>query len=406
MTAQIGTDGLDLFGEPRPELLAGVVRVQPEPGGEWVNIEDRPDRPGFRSTQRLWIADVADGVAVATWPAELAPQARYLYGGGLGSGLVAAAIERGWTVEPSPHIAYRTSPPGRRLYMRPSIAALDYVASWQDEGALRRVGGNYAREDVEHELWPWLKQMGFADDGDDAELQRFLGEFLRGWPANMRPGLRFRRVWTSAEAAGLGSALAETIRGDFDAVFSVAHERALSSLGTAALKASEDGNAKLSGPQPASLGLGAPYRQAQVIELAGSPEPFSVDPALVERGLRGHAETQNELASVLRNAGIEPRSCLATEPNFDLAWQRNGTVFVAEVKSINPGNEEEQLRLGLGQVLRYRQRLSALGHERVVAVLVPERHPHDPSWHELCQELGVVLLCGNELERAPALDMP
>jgi hypothetical protein len=128
MTAQIGTDGLDLFGEPRPELLAGVVRVRPEPGGEWVNIEDRPDRPGFRSTQRLWIGDVADGVAVATWPAELAPQARYLYGGGLGSGLVAVAIERGWTVEPSPHIAYRTSPPGRRLYMRPSIAALDYVA--------------------------------------------------------------------------------------------------------------------------------------------------------------------------------------------------------------------------------------------------------------------------------------
>jgi len=406
MTAQIGADGLNLFGEPRPELLADVVRVQPEPGGEWVNIEDRPDRPGFHSTQRLWIADVADGVAVATWPAELAPQARYLYGSGLGSGLVAAAIERGWTVEPSPHIAYRTSPPGRRLYMRPSIAPLDYVSCWQDEGALRRVGGNYAREDVEHELWPWLKQMGFADDGDDAELQRFLGEFLRGWPANMRPGLRFRRVWTSAEAAGLGSALAETIRGEFDAVFRVANERALSSLGIAGLKASEGGNAELSGPQSASPGLGAPYREAQVIELAGSPEPFSVDPALVERGLRGHAETQNELAGVLRNAGIEPRSCLAAEPNFDLAWQRNGTVFVAEVKSINVGNEEEQLRLGLGQVLRYRQRLSGLGHERVVAVLVPERQPHDPSWHELCQELGVVLLCGNELERVPALDMP
>jgi len=232
MTAQIGADGHDLFGEPRPELLAGVVPVQPEPGGEWVSIEDRPDRPGFRSTQRLRIGDVADGVAVATWPAELAPQARYLYGGGLGSDLVAAALERGWTVEPSPHIAYRTSPPGRRLYMRPPIAALDYAASWQDEGTLRRAGGNYSREDVEHELWPWLKQMGFADDGDDAELHRFLGGFLRGWPANMRPGLRFRRVWTSAEAAGLGSALAETIRGEFDAVFSVAHERALSSLGS------------------------------------------------------------------------------------------------------------------------------------------------------------------------------
>ena len=43
----------------------------------------------------------------------------------------------------------------------------------------------------------------------------------------MRPGLRFRRVWTPAEAAELGSALAETIRSEFDAVFAVAHEPAL-----------------------------------------------------------------------------------------------------------------------------------------------------------------------------------
>ena len=145
------------------------------------------------------------------------------------------------------------------------------------------------------------------------------------------------------------------------------------------------------GLETASPGFGAPYRQAQVTKLPGSPEPFSVDPALVERGLRGHADTQNELASVLRNAGIEPRSFLPTEPNFDLAWQRDETVFVAEVKSTTTDNEEEQLRLGLGQVLRYRQLLSALGHERVVAVLVPERQPRDPSWRKLCQELGVVL---------------
>jgi hypothetical protein len=138
-----------------------------------------------------------------------------------------------------------------------------------------------------------------------------------------------------------------------------------------------------------------------------SPEPFSVDPEVVERGLRGHADTQNELAAALRNAGIEPRSCLPTEPPFDLAWQQNGTVFVAEVKSVNDGNEEGQLRLGLGQVLRYRQRLLALGHERVVAVPVPERQPRDTTWRELCHGLGVALLSRNELrQRAPALDVP
>ncbi len=224
MTAQIGYDGLDLRGDPRPELLIAVARVQPEPAGDWVHL----GRLGFRSTQRLWIGDIPGGVAVATWPAELKPQACYLYGGGHGSALVAAAIERGWEVEPSPHIAFRTASAARRLYMcPPSVEPLDYVACWEDEDGLSRVGGNYARGDVERDLWPWLKQRGFADDGDDAVLRRFLDEFLGNWPANMRPGLRFFRVWAPAEAAELGSALAETIRSQFDAVFAVAHEPAL-----------------------------------------------------------------------------------------------------------------------------------------------------------------------------------
>jgi HNH endonuclease len=239
MTAQIGADGLDLFGDPRPELLADVARVQPEPGDEWVHL----GRLGFRSTQRLRLGDLDGGVTVVTWPAELAPQARYLYGGRLGSALVAGAIERGWTVEPSPHLAYHTAPPGRRLYMRPSIAPLDYAARWEDEDALRRVG-NHTREDVEHELWPWLKQTGLADDGDDTELRRFLDEFLRRRPAHMRPGLRFRRVWTFAEAAELGSALAETIRSEFDAVFAIAHEPMLGSAEIVRLEAREGGSAR------------------------------------------------------------------------------------------------------------------------------------------------------------------
>lgn len=388
MTAQIGEDGLDLFGDSRPDLLTEVARAQPHPRGEWIHLEDRL---GFHSTQRLRISDLADGVVVATWPAELARQARYLYGRGLGPALVAAAIERGWTVEPSPHIAYYSASPARRLYMRPSVAPLDYAACWQGEDGFRRIGGNYAREDVERELWPWLKQMRFADDGDDTVLTSFL-EYLR-LPAQMRPGLRFRRVWTDVEVAKLGSALAEAIRSDFDAVFAAAAEPALDS-------------AEFRGQRAASVGFGDPYRQVPATELSGSRDPFRVDPALVERGLRGHTDTQNELAGVLSSAGIEPRRGLRPGPDFDLAWQKDGTVFVAEVKSITADNEEQQLRLGLGQVLRYRQQLLALGYDRVVAVLVPERQPGDRSWRELCQGLGVVLLCGNELRRAPTLDMP
>ena len=232
------------------------------------------EKLGFRSIQRLVISDVAGSVVVATWPAELAVQARYLYDGGLGSALVAAAIERGWTVEPSPHIAYYSASPGRRLYMRPSVAPLDYAACWEDEDGFRRIGGNYTREYVERELWPWLKQRGLTDDSDDTVLRRFLDEYLH-LPAQMRPGLRLRRVWAPTEAAQLGSALAETIRSEFDAVFAVADEPALSSV-----------------ERNASPGLGAPYRQVPATELSGSRDPFSADPALVERGLRGHTDTQ------------------------------------------------------------------------------------------------------------------
>jgi hypothetical protein len=152
---------------------------------------------------------------------------------------------------------------------------------------------------------------------------------------------------------------------------------------------------------PAAPTLGAAYREAEVSTLPGERQPFTVDPALVERGLKGHADTQNELARALRAAGIEPRSRLPEEPNFDLAWETNGTVFVAEVKSITDQNEEGQLRLGLGQVLRNRHRLRRLGHAHVVAVLVPERAPRDPTWLDLCQELGVVLLSRDELGEAP-----
>ena len=53
----------------------------------------------------------------------------------------------------------------------------------------------------------------------------------------MRSGLRLRCVWTFAEAAELGSALAETIRSEFDTVFAVAHEPTLGSAEIVGLEA-------------------------------------------------------------------------------------------------------------------------------------------------------------------------
>jgi hypothetical protein len=116
-----------------------------------------------------------------------------------------------------------------------------------------------------------------------------------------------------------------------------------------------------------------------------------VDPDKVDRGNQAHAETQDALADFLRSRGIAPLAPTADEPEFDLAWDHNGTIYVAEVKSVTIENEEKQLRLGLGQVLRYRQALMLRGRA-VMAVLVPEMKPTHESWMALCHELGVVLV--------------
>ena len=139
----------------------------------------------------------------------------------------------------------------------------------------------------------------------------------------------------------------------------------------------------------ATLGLG--YREATPSPTGSPRQPFSVDPAILERGLHGHAETQNALAEVVRQSGLEPRSPRPDEPNFDLAWEAGGTVIVAEVKSLTVSNEERQLRLGLGQVLRYRDILTRNEDRTVVAVLAAEREPSDQSWRALCERLDVTL---------------
>jgi hypothetical protein len=73
--------------------------------------------------------------------------------------------------------------------------------------------------------------------------------------------------------------------------------------------------------------LGDDYRIADEILTIQCGDPFVVDPGLVERGVRGHAVTQNGLAGYLRSLGIEPRSPRFGEPNFDVAWRCCSRVF-------------------------------------------------------------------------------
>jgi hypothetical protein len=120
--------------------------------------------------------------------------------------------------------------------------------------------------------------------------------------------------------------------------------------------------------------------------------PRSKDPDSVGRGLAAHNRTQNYLANAIRDIGWLARSPSSSEPQYDLAWLANDMLYVCEVKSLTTDNEERQLRMATGQVIRYRQQLTAKGHEPCFAVICAERQPSDTSWGELCEREGIILI--------------
>jgi 5-methylcytosine-specific restriction protein A len=120
--------------------------------------------------------------------------------------------------------------------------------------------------------------------------------------------------------------------------------------------------------------------------------PAQPNPDLVGRGNRAHRRTRNKLAAHLKSLGIQPLDPMPSDPPFDLAWRQGEVLYVAEVKSLTRANEEHQLRLGLGQLLRY-SHLLRKRVEYVVPVLVPEQRPRDPEWDKLCKALSVRLAC-------------
>jgi hypothetical protein len=139
-------------------------------------------------------------------------------------------------------------------------------------------------------------------------------------------------------------------------------------------------------------GLGREYLEAdEHPEIKpGASEHTGLDPDLGGRGLRAHNTTQNMLALAIERAGYSPRRPKPDEPQYDLAWEAEGIVWVAEVKSITRKNEERQLRLAIGQVVRYRQLLGIAGRP-VRAMIVTEQEPSDPTWADLCSDEGIVL---------------
>lgn len=133
------------------------------------------------------------------------------------------------------------------------------------------------------------------------------------------------------------------------------------------------------------------YRPADEGVAARVGVVFQRDPEAVDRGLRGHAATQNAAARWLTEHGAEVLSPKGTV-NYDLAWRQREELHVGEVKSLHPLNETHQLRLGIGQVLEYAHRLPAK------PALIVEREPSAPYWVALCEELQIRLAWPGKFE--------
>ena len=65
-------------------------------------------------------------------------------------------------------------------------------------------------------------------------------------------------------------------------------------------------------------------------------------------------------------------------------------MVVCEVKTIS-GDEVKQLRLGLGQLLHYREQVAQEFPSGVMAALLIGSAPQDGIWQHLCHQLDIVL---------------
>jgi hypothetical protein len=128
------------------------------------------------------------------------------------------------------------------------------------------------------------------------------------------------------------------------------------------------------------------------LQIVAATDPIVLDPDVLGEAINRHSRAVNLLAAAVRGDGWNPElltSWFSEKP--DLVWTDSDNVFnVAEVKGLTSNNELSQMRLGLGQVLRYRHRAIAT-YELVQAWLVTDSQPLDQLWGPLCDSLHVRL---------------
>ncbi|WP_406132851.1 hypothetical protein [Streptomyces zaomyceticus] len=136
--------------------------------------------------------------------------------------------------------------------------------------------------------------------------------------------------------------------------------------------------------------LGGPLRVRRTGQRASGD--LALDLSRLDEATAAHEATVGALIAYLSRQGIQACTYASGAPEFDVGWSRGEDVFVAEVKSLTGAREDQQIRLGVGQILDYAQQLrSAFPSTVIHPVLVLEKRPSAARWTELADSVGLRL---------------
>lgn len=143
-------------------------------------------------------------------------------------------------------------------------------------------------------------------------------------------------------------------------------------------------------PEPGDGILGGPLLRHRVAQHEGTL--LGRDLTQLDRGTAAHEATLTALVNYLAVKNVLVQAPARNAPRFDVGWSVGDEVYIAEVKSLSGTSQDQQIRLGMGQVLDYVHQLTR--HTKIGVlrpVLVLERRPSDDRWQALFDSRQVLL---------------
>lgn len=134
--------------------------------------------------------------------------------------------------------------------------------------------------------------------------------------------------------------------------------------------------------------LGGPLRPRAAV--TRDAVELTTDMSALDAGTKAHEETVVALKAHLHQAGHLAQGPSRGSPLFDIGWHDGTRVFIGEVKSLRGTVQDQQIRLGIGQLLDYTHQLKARG-QLVVPVLILECQPNSSRWATLAAEYRFLL---------------